>query len=136
MRVTPDISFPEIYESELKPSLTYQLDFETGEIGKRIDGIEAIEQFTRKTITTLRYAYLIYPDDHGCEFFNLLGKGYSNDFIIAEAPRVISDALLVDDRINRVYDFEFSIEEDEMTISFTEDTVEGLLEIKEVVSLV
>jgi hypothetical protein len=130
--ITPDIQIPDIIEAEQQPSRTYKIDFDTGRIGGIIDGREAIEQFIIKTIRTARYRYLIYSDDVGCEIEDLIGSDISWELFKSECMRTITEALIYDDRINRVYDFSFRQEEDGVYIDFSVDTVEGTLEISEV----
>ncbi|WP_252503286.1 DUF2634 domain-containing protein [Sporosarcina sp. Marseille-Q4943] len=133
MALTPDVSFPTIFTREPLPSKTYRLDIETGVVSKVIDGEEAIRQFITKAILTVRYAFTIYSDDYGCEIRSLLGKGLSDHFVRSEIKRMIIDALIYDDRIERVYDFSFLLTDDELYINFSVDTVEGTFAIKEVI---
>lgn len=131
--LTPNIQFPNIYRPETQPSKTYKFDMETGRIGGKIDGREAIEQFIRKTIHTIRYAFPIYSDDEGCEIRDLFGRGFTEKFIRSEIVRMVTEAIIYDDRIDRVHSFDFYAEDDAVYISFTVDTVEGTIDIKEVI---
>jgi phage baseplate assembly protein W len=134
MALTPDISFPDEFEEESKPLKTYAFDFKTGRIGGMIDGREAIEQFIRKTIFTARFAHLIYSPDYGCELLELIGKDYTPGFMESEIIRTITEALIYDDRIESVYDFNVTIKDDSVDVFFRVDTVEGTLEISEVIN--
>lgn len=49
-----------------------------------------------------------------------------------EIPRLIEEALLYDDRILAVTNFEIEKKDDAFTVSFTVETDEGMLEIEEV----
>lgn len=133
MGLTPNIRIPELYRSEIQPSKTYALDLNTGEIRGFIDRREAIQQFIRKAIITPRYDHLVYTPNYGCEIRSLIGKGYSNPFIEAEIVRMVTEALIYDERINRIYDFEINIVNEEVYINLAVDTVEGTLNIREVI---
>lgn len=87
-----------------QPSLTYKLDFERKRISGKIDNEEAIRQLVMKILYTERYAYVIYSSNYGVELERMVGKDY--DFIVSDLERTISEALLVDDRILDVVDFE------------------------------
>ena len=138
MPILPDIEFPsdEIYESK-QPSRTYKIDFITGKIySEKIDGKEAIKQFILKAILTPRYKYLIYSEDYGCEIRSLIGKGFTPEFIASEIQRMVTEAIIYDDRIEDVYDFEVVINDDYIYISFKVDTNENdTLEIKEAIRI-
>ncbi|WP_188068968.1 DUF2634 domain-containing protein [Brevibacillus brevis] len=112
-----------------QPSRTYALNFDTGEVGGMIDGESAIRQAIRKAIVTARFRYLIYGFEHlyGCELEDLIGQDLPIELLNAEIPRVISEALLVDDRITDVYNFTLSREGDGLYVSFFADTAEGTL---------
>lgn len=124
-----------IVEPTVQPSRTYALDFETGEVGGVIDGESAIRQFIRKAILTARFRFLIYGSDHfyGCELDDLIGQDVSIELLNAEVPRVIREALLVDDRITDVYNFEITRTGDGLYVSFYVDTTEGTIQTQEVI---
>ncbi|MDQ0060128.1 DUF2634 domain-containing protein [Paenibacillus harenae] len=127
MGLTPDIGFPDVIVQKKPVLRTYSLDLETGEIGRQIDGLEAVKQFIHKAIQTIRYAYPIYSNDYGCEVQLMLGKAYSQGFIQVEMIRMITEALIYDERINRVYEFEIEWENDEVKVSFLVDSTLGMI---------
>ncbi len=91
-------------EVETQPSLTYRLDFERKRIGGMVDNEEAIMQLVMKILYTERYAYVIYSSDYGVELERLIGQDY--DYIVSDLERTIKEALLVDDRILDIEEFE------------------------------
>lgn len=91
-------------EVETQPSLTYKLDFERKRIGGMVDNEEAIMQLVMKILYTERYAYVIYSSDYGVELERLIGQEY--DYIVSDLERTIKEALLVDDRILDIEEFE------------------------------
>lgn len=112
-----------------QPSRTYAFDFATGEVGGMIDGEAAIRQAIRKAVMTARFRYLIYGAEHlyGCELEDLIGQDVPIELLNAEIPRLISEALLVDDRITDVYNFTITREGDGLYVSFFVDTADGTL---------
>lgn len=110
------------------PSRTYVLNFETGQIiEKEIDGKEAIIQFIHKAIQTARYRYLIYNSQYGCEIESLLGQNISPQLLKSEIARVITEALLEDDRIHAVEQFQIVRDSDKLFVTFTVITSEGAI---------
>lgn len=91
------------------PSLTYQMDWESRRIGGQVDGLEAVKQAAIKVLQTSRYEYLIYSTDYGTEWKLVLGQ----DRLLArpELRRLISDALLQDERIQALEDVEIFLTE-------------------------
>lgn len=81
---------------------TYSLDFDTGEIGGKVEGDDAIRQFIRKAIVTPRFRHLIYTDQYGSEIDTLFGRDLTPELVEAEIPRFIYEALIYDDRVSDV----------------------------------
>jgi phage baseplate assembly protein W len=105
--------------ADLEPSLTYELNFYDGTIGDLIDGTDALKQFIYKAIITARSRYLIYTDDYGCELEDLLGGTLTPSLLETEVERMVTEALIYDDRIDDVTDIESTQVGDTLTISFT-----------------
>ncbi|TDQ35290.1 DUF2634 domain-containing protein [Aureibacillus halotolerans] len=132
----PETQMPQpeaLNENEQETLRTYALDFSDGRVKGKITGREAIQQFIRKAILTKRYAHDIYSSDTGCETHTLLGQGHTDGYIRSETERMITEALIYDDRIERVYDFNVTIQDDTLIVNFKVDTVEGLIEQQEVI---
>ena len=129
MPVTPDITVPEITKLQIQPSKTYALDFDTGEMKGKVDNRKAVEQFIRKAIVTLRFIYPIYTDAYACEVRNLAGKGFSDAFVKSEIKRMVTEAIIYDSRVSKVYDFKIRLNGDEVFIGFRVDTVEGTFDM-------
>jgi hypothetical protein len=106
----------EINDNEnIQPNKTWNLNAKA-ESERYIDGIEALRQSVALALETPRYAHLIYSFDYGSELMNLFG--HSNELVQTEAVRLISEALLVDDRIESVENFVFDFSSDSVNISF------------------
>lgn len=113
-----------IEEYESPPSLTYRLDFTNRRIIGKVDGKEAVMQFIKKVLNTSKYAYEIYDWYYGNELLTLVGMPY--DYIVVEAPRIIEEALLVDDRITYIDQWSFKkVAVDAIEISFLVHTIYG-----------
>ena len=91
------------------PSKTYRIDVNSQRITGSIDGKAALLQFIDKTFATNKYAWRYYNQNFGNEFDKLLGK--SKGYIMARFPILAKQALMTDDRINDVHDFEFEDDE-------------------------
>lgn len=94
------------------PTRTYALNLDTGEINGIIDEEDAIRQFIRKAILTARFRFLIYNDEYGCELEELIGQDVPFELLQSEIPRVITEALIYDDRIKDVSYFDIQRESD------------------------
>lgn len=97
------------------PSNTFKVDFDKNRIKNLFDGIEALKQAIYKILMTERYRYAIYNWNYGIELEDLIGmpKGY----VKTEIERRIKEALLQDDRIQDVYEFNFyDLKEDKCAI--------------------
>lgn len=95
------------------PSLTYRLDWEKKRITGQTDGLEAVQQAATKILQTDRFDYLIYSSDYGTEWQLVLGK--DRLLVRAEIRRVISEALLQDERILSLEHIEVSFTGDHLT---------------------
>ena len=87
------------------PDLTYKMLIEEERIiGHTKTKREAMLQACYKILNTPRYEYAIYPPGYGNELLTLIGKPIT--YCLAEIPRMIREALLFDDRIIDVVDFD------------------------------
>lgn len=122
------LPFPinEIEKQAEQPSLTYKLDFEKRRIVGLADGLEAINQFIHKALISPRFRCLIYDNQYGSELKEtIIAANVSPEFVEAEIPRLVKDALLVDSRILSVYDFSISQKGEVVNITFKANTVFG-----------
>lgn len=110
---------------EVQPSRTFELDLLNGQIGRYIDGEQAIQQFIRKAVFTARNRYLIYSDSYGSELSDLVSKNLPFSVLEIEIPRLIEDALVYDDRIASVGNFVLTQESDKLFVSFVVTLVNG-----------
>jgi len=109
-----------------QPSLTWKLDFDKGRVTGKVDGLDAVRQTVFKVLQTDRFWYDVYSFDYGHELTRLLGN--SPEFVQSEATRMLSEALLQDDRIQAVQSVTVDITGDQMTLKFTVVTKYGSFE--------
>ena len=108
----------------VEPSLTYKLDFVNNRVRTMVDEAEAVDQAIQKILNTDKYMYEIYDWQYGHELMSLIGKPY--DFVASEVQRIVTEALLQDDRIVSVDSFEASRSGvDSMLMSFQVNTIYG-----------
>lgn len=113
---------------------TYRLDFDNLRIIGKLEDYDAVVQFIKKVLRTDRYAYEIYDWYYGNELRALVGMPY--DYIVTECPRIIEEALITDDRIISVGDFEFSKSSiDSLLISCVIKTIYGNVDYTQEVSI-
>ena len=110
-------------DESTEPSNTFFIDFEKGRISGFIDEKEAVKQAIMLILNTERYKFLIYSWNYGVELEELIGT--HPDIVEDEVERLISEALLQDDRITAVYDFEFSRNRDTLLVNFKVDSIYG-----------
>lgn len=104
-----------------QPSYTFRLNYETnGQVNGYCDKLEAVRQAIYKILNTERYQYLIYSWNYGIELADLFGQPIP--YVYAEIQRRITEALLQDDRITDVYDFDFSNNSDDVLCKFSVKT--------------
>lgn len=111
-----------------EPSNTFFIDFEKGKISGFVDEREAVKQAIMLILNTERYKFLIYSWNYGAELEALIGT--HPDIVEDEAERLISEALLQDDRITAVYDFEFGRNRDTLLANFKVDSIYGGIDIE------
>ena len=95
---------------------------------------EAVRQAVSKVLCTERFKFPVYSGNYGIELEELFGR--DREYVCAELERRISEALLVDDRIERLSEFEFvsggSSGKAAVYVSFIAHTVFGEVKMKEV----
>lgn len=114
----------EEWEEGEEPSFTFAMSKEKNIIRGYCDGLEAVKQAIYCILNTERYQCLIFNWDYGVELSDLVGMPM--DYCIAEIERRVKEALMEDDRIEKVYDFKFDVAAPEvLAVSFTVDTIFG-----------
>lgn len=110
-------------EEITETSRSYRLDFNNHRFVGVIDGLGAVKQTVHKILQTERFMYLIYEDDYGFESQGLIGS--NPGYVQSELKRRIREALLQDDRITDITDFETLTQGDVVSVSFTVESIHG-----------
>lgn len=119
---------PETADSLEMPSLTYRMDWERKRISSHTDGLEAVKQAAVKILNTLRYEHLIYSTDYGTEWDLILGQ--DRLLVRAELRRILTEALLQDDRITGVDELSIAFNGDNLDVSCTVVTSYGSFRVR------
>ncbi|WP_379130952.1 DUF2634 domain-containing protein [Paenibacillus sp. sgz500958] len=110
------------------PSLTYRVDLDKKRISGSIDGLEAVRQAAIKILQTDRFEHLIYSFNYGTEWGLVLGA--DRLLVRSEIKRVLTEALLQDDRITGIQDMTVLFEGDALTVDFTVETLYGNFQMR------
>lgn len=116
------------------PSKQHRMDSSKNRILGTCDSLEAVKQSVFKILNSERYKYLIYSWNYGIELMDLYGKPPM--FVCAEIERRVEDALIQDDRITSIDEFEFDIsKKGVVSVTFTVHTIFGDLDEEMVVNI-
>ena len=105
------------------PSRTLKLNHDYHLVNGTIDQIQAVEQAVFLILTTERYQWLIFSWNYGVELQNLIGKG--PEYCVPEIERRIREALLQDDRITAVENFQFEVNKKKVLTTFAVISIFG-----------
>lgn len=112
---------------ETQGSENYKMFFTEKFINGHVDELEAMHQVIYKILNTERYQYIIYSWDYGIETLDLFGEPIS--YVCPEIERRIIEALIQDDRIESVDNFEFDYsKKGKLLVTFCVHTIYGDLE--------
>ena len=122
----PDIiGFDTDIQLTSRPSRTWIIDRNSMQVGYMDEGLEAVRQAVEIALNVDRFRWQIYNTNFGNELKDLIGD--DADYIQSEFPRMVDDALSVDDRVIDTTDYIFTVNGDSMAVSFTVNTVFGAL---------
>lgn len=115
------------FEVKAQPSKTYEMELSGERIRGYTDGIGAVKQAIYKILNTERYKYPIYSWNYGVELDGLFGEPVT--WVCPELERRITEALVWDDRVTSVSDFNFDLSlKGAVAVSFTAHTIYGDVE--------
>ena len=118
---------------EALPSKTFRLNHNNLTVTGTIDQIQAVEQAVFLILNVERYQWLIFSWNYGVELHNLIGK--DPEYCLPEIERRVREALLQDDRITTVQDFQFEINKKQVLASFTVVSIFGEINVEKVVEI-
>jgi len=121
-------------EIEQQPSKNYKMQMVKEVVVGLCDKLEAMKQVVFKILNTERYQYIIYSWNYGIELIDLFGMPM--DYVCAELQDRITEALVQDDRINSVDNFDFTFpRKGEVLATFTVHTIFGDIEAERQVTI-
>ena len=124
MAILPEfVGFATEIEYVSQPSRTWIINRETMMVQGMDEGLEAIRQAVEIMLNTTRYDWQIYSANFGHELDSLIGA--SAAYVESEFPRMVTDALMIDDRVREVTDFTHTRRGDLMEWAFTVHSVYG-----------
>jgi hypothetical protein len=121
---------PTVYAENL-PSKTYKADFTTNRISGKIEGLESVKQAVRLILGAQRYSLENFSFDYGNEILSLIGK--PRDYVESDLERLITEALLAEERIKNVTNFSISWNNrnESCNVKFTVNTIFGDTSLEE-----
>lgn len=139
MAITSEVEFEDILDeenedAELETMETFRIDFKRGIITSEIiDQVEAIKQFVYITLRTERFLFPIYSQDYGSEIREVIqDRNSTEELRLSEVERMIEEALIFDERIEAVENYEFTVDGDRYYASFDVVTVDEVVRMEEV----
>ncbi len=108
---------------EVQPSRTYKLHIDKSRVRGMTDDADAMIQAVYLILSVERYQYPIYSRNYGVELADLVGQ--PRDYVMSEAKRRITEALMQDDRIESVDGWSFTHSGKTVQAAFTVHTVYG-----------
>ena len=118
---------------EALPSKTFRLNHNNLTVTGTIDQIQAVEQAVFLILNVERYQWLIFSWNYGVELHNLIGK--DPEYCLPEIERRVREALLQDDRITTIQDFQFEINKKQVLATFTVVSIFGEINVEKVVEI-
>lgn len=144
VEVNPPVLLPENASFELlqdfvfvsPPSMVFEIDFDHKRLkSSTIDGLDAIRQDIRLILSTERFIYEAHSWNYGREFVELFGRNIPG--VYTDVQNAITNALIQDDRIEEVSDFQVFSVDALVFVQFTVVTTLGeLTETLEVTDVV
>lgn len=116
-----------------QPSLSWHIDKTTNRITGTVDGQAAVRQAVEIILNVERFQWQIYQPYSGMEWTGLLGQ--DPGYVGAELQRRLIDALTVDDRVTGISNYDYTIDGNVLTATFTVNTVYGDIDESQEVNL-
>ncbi|MEY8370115.1 DUF2634 domain-containing protein [Aerococcaceae bacterium 50-4] len=109
-------------EDDQIPTKTYKV------VHNRIIGytndLDAMKQAIDKSLQTERFHYLIYSESYGHDLIDLIGQDF--DLAYSEIERLITEALIADDRVSGIENLELKkTDKHSIVVTFKVVTIYG-----------
>jgi len=121
------------FEIEEQPSKAFKINFDNYRMIGFIDGIDAVAQAVYLILNTERYEHVIFSWNYGVELVDLFGQPIP--FVLPEIKRRITEALLQDDRIESVENFNFEVNKRQVHVTFNIQTIFGVINAEKAVNV-
>ena len=109
--------------AQRQPSRTWYINKTTNRIEGEAENLQAAHQAVQIILNTERFRWQIYKPYSGVEWDGLIGQ--DPGYVGANLLRRVREALLVDDRVRDVTDFDFTVQGDRLSATMTVVTVYG-----------
>lgn len=106
-----------------QPSLTWYINKQTNRIQGETDNLQAVQQAVEIILNVERFRWQIYSPNSGMQWDGLIGQ--NPGYVASEVQRRIQDALIVDERVLGISNFQYTMNGNAMTCSLTVNTVYG-----------
>lgn len=113
----------DVIQDTQEQTQTFGLNMTKNIVGGKIDGLDALIQSIYLLLSVEADQYIIYPYTYGLKTLDLIGKPHY--YVAAVIPDRIKEALLSDDRITDVSDFEFEYIRNKLNVKFIIHTIYG-----------
>lgn len=129
MATLPEVAgFDTDIEIAAQPSKTWIIDRNIMQVSGMDEGLEAVRQSVEIALNVERFRWQIYDTNFGSELAGLVGDDEA--YIEAELPRIVEDALSVDNRVVSIENYVFTRNGTDLSVSFDVHTVYGdILEV-------
>lgn len=105
------------FEEEVLPSVTWRIDFDKNLVTTNITDLDSVQQAAALILSSERYEHIIFSDQYGVELAELIGE--NQQYAMSEIKRRVTEALMQDDRITSVDNFEFTRTKRTLHVTFT-----------------
>lgn len=122
------------FEITSQPSKNYKMNLNGDSVRGFCDELDAMKQTIFRILQTERYENIIYSWNYGIETIDLYGMPVT--YVCPELERRITEALMIDERIIRVYDFEHDLtQRGSVHTTFKVETIFGTTEAERTVNI-
>ena len=125
MAVLPTGNLPDVTFQQ-QPDQTWGIDKTTNRVRGIVTGWEAVRQAVEIILNVERFRWQIYRPYSGMQWNGLIGQ--DPGYVAAELQRRIQNALRMDDRVQGISDFSYTVSGNVLTASLTVNTVYGAVE--------
>lgn len=113
------------------PSKTYKVLLDKDRISGYTDEVDALIQTIYFILNTERCKFVIYSWNYGVELFDLFGKQMT--YVIPEVERRVTEALMQDDRVVEVTNFDFEQNGHKLHVTFDVISIYGTIQVEKTI---